>query len=64
MKGTPNLRQSNKKEIDLIEKGCGILLQVTGARGAEGNDHSVRLNSGEEKKVRMGSLAGPESPNP
>lgn len=39
-------------------------MQETGALGAEGNAHLVRRNSGAEKKVRMGSLAGPESPRP
>jgi len=37
---------------------------VTGLGGAEGKDHLVSLNSGEVKRVLMGSLAGPESPNP
>lgn len=36
----------------------------TGARGAEGNDHLASRNSGAEKRLRMGSLAGPESPRP
>lgn len=39
-------------------------LQVTELLGAEGNDHLVFLNSGEVKRSLMGSLAGPESPNP
>lgn len=39
-------------------------LQVTGFEGAEGNFHMVFLNSGEVKRVLIGSLAGPESPNP
>lgn len=39
-------------------------MQETGERGAEGKDHLVRRNSGAEKKLRMGSLAGPESPRP
>ena len=39
-------------------------MQETGERGAEGKDHLVRRNSGAEKKSRMGSLAGPESPRP
>lgn len=37
---------------------------MTGFEGAEGNFHMVFLNSGEVKRVLMGSLAGPESPNP
>lgn len=37
---------------------------MTGLEGAEGNDHLVFLNSGEVKRVLMGSLAGPESPSP
>lgn len=39
-------------------------MQETGEFGAEGNAHLVRRNSGAEKKLRMGSLAGPESPSP
>ena len=39
-------------------------MQETGARGAEGNDHLASRNSGAEKRLRMGSLAGPESPRP
>jgi len=42
----------------------GLQLQETGAIGAEGKDHLVVRNSGEVKRVLMGSLAGPESPNP
>lgn len=42
----------------------GLLLQVTGWEGAEGKDQRVFLNSGEVNRVLMGSLAGPESPNP
>lgn len=41
-----------------------IQLQVTGAEGAEGKDHLASLNSGEVKRILMGSLAGPESPKP
>lgn len=41
-----------------------LQLQVTGLLGAEGKDHLVSLNSGEVKRVLMGSLAGPESPKP
>jgi hypothetical protein len=37
---------------------------VTGLEGAEGKDQTVFLNSGELKRVLMGSLAGPESPSP
>jgi hypothetical protein len=39
-------------------------LQETAALGAEGNAHLVWRNSGDLKKARMGSLAGPESPRP
>lgn len=41
-----------------------LQLHVTGFDGADGKDHLVFLNSGEVKRVLMGSLAGPESPNP
>lgn len=41
-----------------------LQLHVTGLEGAEGKDQEVRLNSGEVKKFLIGSLAGPESPNP
>jgi hypothetical protein len=41
-----------------------LQLQVTGLEGAEGKDQIVFLNSGEVKRDLMGSLAGPESPNP
>lgn len=37
---------------------------MTGLLRAEGKDHLVSLNSGEVKRVLMGSLAGPESPKP
>lgn len=41
-----------------------LRLQVTELLGAEGKDHLVFLNSGAVKRFLMGSLAGPESPNP
>lgn len=41
-----------------------VQLQVTGFEGAEGKDQIAFLNSGEVKRVLMGSLAGPESPKP
>ena len=41
-----------------------LRLQVTELEGAEGKDQVVFLNSGEVKRDLMGSLAGPESPNP
>jgi hypothetical protein len=45
-------------------KAMNLQLQVTGLEGAEGKDQIVFLNSGEVKRDLMGSLAGPESPNP
>ena len=41
-----------------------VQLQVTGLVGAVGKDQFVFLNSGEVKRVLMGSFAIPESPNP
>lgn len=55
-----------KAPIEKAERGRekDLQLQVTGLEGAEGKDHLVALKRGEVKRVLMGSLAGPESPNP
>lgn len=45
-------------------ENVNLQLQETGVDGAVGKDHLVFRNSGEVKRDLMGSLAGPESPNP
>lgn len=45
-------------------KAQHLQLQETGWLGAEGKAHLVRLNAESEKKLLIGSFAGPESPSP
>lgn len=52
-------------QFEAIEiENINLQLHVTGFDGADGKDQMVLLNSGEVKRVLMGWLAGPESPNP
>jgi hypothetical protein len=59
-----DLKQLYIQGLRRVYGGGSSLLHDTGARGAEGNDHLASRNSGAEKRLRMGSLAGPESPRP
>lgn len=60
----PEVPTELSKNWKMGKRATHLQLHETGEWGAEGKSHFMVLNSGEAKRVLMGSLAGPESPSP